>query len=65
MPGPGSFPRGMGMSGRTGMSRGWVCPGVGMSHPLVLTLSGGHHTYGWQVGGTHPTGRLSYFTRSI
>ena len=24
----------------------------------VLTSSGGH-TYGWQVGGTHPTGMLS------
>ena len=25
--------------------------------PLVLTSSGGHqHMYGWQPGGTHPTG---------
>ena len=28
--------------------------------PLVLTPSGGHqNTYGWQVGGMHPTGMLS------
>ena len=28
--------------------------------PLVLTPSGDHqNTYGWQVGGTYPTGMLS------
>ena len=28
--------------------------------PLVLTPSGSHqNTYGWQAGGTHPTGMLS------
>ena len=51
------------------MSRGgyvqgmWICPGhVGMSGMggyvwggWVLKLSGGHHTYGQQAGGTHPT----------
>ena len=31
-----------------GMSRGWV-------------PSGGHHTYGWQAGGMHPTGMLSCY----
>ena len=29
-------------------------------HPMVLTSSGGHRkVYGWQAGGTHPTGMLS------
>ena len=29
-------------------------------HPMVLTSSGGHRKmYGWQAGGTHPTGMLS------
>ena len=35
--------------------------GVG-THPLLLTPSGGHQNmYGWQAGGTHPTGMLSCF----
>ena len=30
---------------------------------MVLTSSGGHqNTYGWQAGGTHPTGMLSCFS---
>ena len=38
--------------------------GVGMArvvgtHPLLLTPSGIHHTYGWQAGRTYPTGMLS------
>ena len=37
-----------------------VCPGVG-THPLLLTPSIGHYTYGWQAGVTHPTGMLSCF----
>ena len=43
--------------------RGWVLsplPGHGTwdaDHPLVLTPSlGRQNTYGWQAGGTHPTG---------
>ena len=28
--------------------------------PFILTSSGGYqNTYGWQAGGTHPTGMLS------
>ena len=35
--------------------------GVG-THPLLLTPTGGHQNmYGWQAGGTHPTGVLSCF----
>ena len=35
--------------------------GVDIPRPVgILTCSGGHqNTYGWQAGGTHPTGRLS------
>ena len=34
--------------------------GVGGTHPLPLTSSGGHQDmYGWQSGGTHPAGMLS------
>ena len=45
---------------------GMVCPGQGMSwgggyQPLLLTLSGGHHTYGRQAVGMHPTGMHSCF----
>ena len=30
--------------------------------PLALTSSGGHRNmYGWQAGGTYPTGMLSWF----
>ena len=30
------------------------------TNPLVLVSSGGHrNTYGWQAGGTHPTGMMS------
>ena len=36
------------------------------SPPPVLTSSGGHrNTYSWQVGGTHPTGMLSWIVNEI
>ena len=34
---------------------------LGYPLPLLLTRSGSHQNiYGWQAGGTHPTGMLSY-----
>ena len=63
IPGPTSFPEGAGISGprfplgEVGMSRGMgMCWGWVL---LPITPSGSHHTYGWQVGGTHPTGTHS------
>ena len=35
------------------LMRYWVSP--------LLTPSGSHHTYGWQVGGMHPTEILSCY----
>ena len=33
---------------------------------ILSTISGGHRkTYGWQAGGTHPTGMLSCFDTSV
>ena len=42
-------------------------PDMEPGDPLpVLTPSGGHpNTYGWQAGGTHPTGILSCFSFSF
>ena len=62
---------GVGMSwGWRGMSRGhwgwgWVCHGTWDTHPLPTPLalppSGSYQNMcGWQAGGTHPTGMLSY-----
>ena len=54
----------MGISGTRYLSGGgyvqgeWVCLGW-VPIPLLLTPSGGHHMYIWQVGGTHPIGMLS------
>ena len=31
-------------------------------NPPMVLMSGGQSTYGWQVGGMHPTGMLSCFT---
>ena len=56
-------------AGGAGISKGergwWVPtpldlrPGIPI-RPLLLAPSGGHQNmYGWQVGGTHPTGMLS------
>ena len=42
------------------MSRGEVGILGGMVYPTVLPPSSGHQkTYGWQVGGTHPTGLIA------
>ena len=62
----------MGLGGYTRGSRYTRGAGVGMytppdrgpgmpTHPQVLTPTGGYHnTYGWQTGGMHPTGMLSF-----
>ena len=46
-----------------GMSRGWLCLGVGMSMGMSggypTTLGHGSMGYSWQVGGKHPTGMVS------
>ena len=48
-------PSGRGMCKGMGMSVGWVYP----AGPWLLTHNGGHHTYGCQADGMHPTGMLS------
>ena len=40
--------------------RHWTRGGLGVdTHPLLLIPNGGHHIYGRQAGGAHPTGMLS------
>ena len=41
--------------------RHWTRGGWGVdTHPLLLIPNGGHHIYGRQAGGAHPTGMLSW-----